>query len=117
MYAWLVPKLVKSFITVDFKYHRLDKCPFIIIRIAKEVSFHANFNYSQIKKSFALLLLLDRLIKLISYKNDLKSPNVTQIFYDSSPYYGACLHEIWGRIMQILCDNSRRCVIRIKNEL
>ena len=41
--------------------------------------------------------LLCPVLKPIFYKKKAKPPIVTQNLYDSAPYFGACLSEIWGQ--------------------
>ena len=65
-------------------------------------------------------LLKSRLVstlKTIFYKNNAKPSIVTRNLHDSAPYFGACLPEIGDRIVEILWENRRLCVILIKNRL
>ena len=57
-----------------------------------------------------------RFTKAHFYKNNANPPVVTKNLHNPVQYFGACLPEIWDRIVQIFCDNRWLCVILIKNE-
>ena len=57
----------------------------------------------------AMVLNVFAILKPIFYKNNAKPPIITQNLHDSAPYFGACLPEIWGRIVQISCDSRCLC--------
>ena len=64
------------------------------------------FNNVHIKMHIIVMSML----KPIFYKNNAKPPIVTPNLHDSTPYFGACLPEIWGQDRA----NRRLCVILIK---
>ena len=61
-----------------------------------------------------MVWIWDFFLKLIFYKNNTKPPIATQMLHKPTPIFQANTHKIWGRIVQILCDNRRLCVIHIK---